>query len=301
MTILSNSDIRTWQQCQMRFVFSKTLGLQKAKLDPPLRMGLTGHKILEEASKAAVLGENVNTAMAGVATEVALAGDPESAKVLSNDIAAWTWMMNQGWEVVEAEQPHKIEVEHAYGLTFAFTPDAVMRATTGPMKGQLFVIDYKHTGQYWSDKKIRMFMQIPVYIAYLRKIEKYSSLRHGGIMQINTRKDGAANKRFLFKWVPDINKAKLTRTEFENVEILKEIAQFRLLPVADQLVLANRTRNETVCAYCPFAEDICPMSWAGHDITSTMRHNYVENTYGYEESPDSITPTNIAGEATPQA
>jgi hypothetical protein len=283
--IISNSDIGTFQTCQKKFFFAKTLGLQSAVLDEPLRMGLRGHKMLQKALENPA---DPMEAMQKVALQAVQEQDPESARILRNDWAVYEWMKEQGYEPVEIEKARFVELTHLYGITFAFTPDVILMGTRGPMKGKYFVVDFKHTGQYWPDHKIRMFLQVPKYIAYLREYwEEYKNMRHGALIQINTRKDNRG-EAFKFKWLPDLTPETFKRVRYENEEAMKEVAQFALLPVADQDKLAVRTVNNTSCQFCPFSKDICPMQLAGHDITKTMRTNYVQNTYGYEESPDGV-------------
>jgi len=286
--ILSNSDISIYQQCQMKFVFAKTLGLQPRVLDDPLRIGLTGHKMMEMAHKAVMANEDVMAPMQQIALEAAQANDPGSAKVIHADYAALEWTRRQGWIPVEVEKPTIISMPHLYGIDFAYTPDVIYYGESGHMRGQYFIVDVKHTGQYWPDHMVRMFAQVPKYIIYKRKEKRYSKMRHGGVMMINTRQDAKSDNLFKYKWIPDLTKEVFRRLEFENEEALKEVAQFALLPAKDQQELAVRTVNNTVCKYCPFAKDICPMSRSGHDITRTMEANYVQNTYGYEEAPDKV-------------
>jgi hypothetical protein len=280
--VVSNSEIETFQRCEMKFYFQHILGVMPEKLPDPLRTGLFGHKLFErywELYMEGVPVEQIEVEVSNMLMDVI--HDPVVGKILRNVLACARHLVE-----VKRLKPLKIEWRRIYplmeNLGFGMTPDLIAEFYDGPKKGNLCVLDWKFTGQYWNEQEIGMYQQIPKYVKFLNTFDYADrKIKYGLLVMLNTRSSAASNDLFRTKWIP-LGKQKLARIALENYDLAVEVAQRKMLPMADQYNAARRTVNHYECKLCPFANDVCPMSLAGHDISKTLAVNYVENTYGYE-------------------
>lgn len=300
MTIISNSNIETFQKCQRMFYYAQVLGLQPRVLPDFLKRGSFGHECMETGFQTILDGGSVEDAYESIASgplqTLMNSGDPDAAemmKVYRHVITFITWTQSEeiAWRPVALEDVGmwniSLNIEgnkelHENDILFAYTPDIIIEFTHGLYKGQHAVLDYKFIGQYMSDVAINMAQQIPKYIVYRNKTHTDFKIRRGAFVQLNTRArpDDTGHKLFLVKWV-EPNKHRLSRIEYENEQWAKQVAHARKNFTSDQYL---RTVNKDVCNRCFFANDLCPAEFDGKSpevVQKIMDREYVKNEYGY--------------------
>lgn len=274
MTKVSNSQIMDWQKCQKRFYFSQILKLRPKELPVAMSKGLGGHSLFETFFKAMQLGhsyEECISACDSVLVELART-NPAGLDVYRHVLAFGGFAFQQAWSIEHVEEIMMWEIGE--GKTFVFTPDLVYRATTGPLKGKLIMLDFKFTGQYWTENELAVYQQLPKYSAYYKKVHN-EPIRAAYVVMLNTRATAGATGEKLYLMKP-IN---LDKTKLANITIENEL-------LVDEVVAAKngerkflRTVDTYACKMCFFAGDLCPMDLAGHPIERTASIAYDYNDY----------------------
>lgn len=281
--IVSNSQIMSLQICEMRFYFEHNDTLRPVEFPINVARGIFGHELAEAFFKKMQAGGTYEECVDAV-NPVLLQGmnDPELLKAYRLVIAFGAWVFTQPWEVVEAECNHIYPVN---GDEYAYTPDLVFRWTSGPKRGQLFIIDFKFTGQYWNENELNAFQQLPKYMIYWNKEKPKEKVTNCAVAMLNTRAAAGAKgeQLFLFKWL-NINKKKLQEIERENEIMIKRVKHVKETYQPEDYM---RTVNTFACKMCFFAKP-CTMALAGQDNSNVLRtlftHNtYFEDNYGTEE------------------
>lgn len=281
MTKVSNSQIMDWQKCQKRFDFSQIMKLRPKDFPEPLSRGLGGHSLMEIFFKTMQQGGDYRDCVAACDDVlVTLATDnPSGLSVYRHVLAFGAFALQQEWEIVDVEESMFYNLPD--GNTFVFTPDLVVRYTKGVMRGKLGMYDFKFTGQYWTEKEISVYQQIPKYSLYYKLI-RGEVIRAGYLVMLNTRAaTGATGERLYLIKPVDLNKKKLERIRLENELLVAEVANAKQNP--EQVF--TRTVDTYACKLCWFGDDICPMDMAGLPIKRTADTNYIVNDYfdQYEE------------------
>lgn len=299
MTIVSNSDIETFQKCERMFYYSRVLRLRPRELSVWLKRGLFGHDCMEVGFQTIIDGgtpEDANHVIGeGPLQKLLESGDPETADIMKVyrhviSFIAFTQTDKVNWKPValeargmwnmDAGNPTTKErsLEFPEDLVFGYTPDIVIEFTHGLYKGQQAVLDYKFIGQYMSEVAINMAQQIPKYIIYRNKTYTDHKIRRGAFVQLNTRADATAtgHKLFLIKWV-EPSKQRLERIEYENEKLVARVADAYGWE-GDKFL---RTVNKDVCDRCFFGKDLCPAEFDGRPVDKIIEREYKYNDYGY--------------------
>lgn len=297
---ISHSDIRSMHKCEFNWYYSRYLNLTPAGgLPEVMEVGTFGHSLMEAAFEVIRDGGSYEEA-AEVSGQllVHVTDSILKMKVYKNVLAFVAWFLEQGLRVVDIEdkQSHPLFDD----IEFGFTPDLTVEYTIGPARGRLAVMDYKFTGQYWTDREINNFQQVPKYVHY-KNLRTGSNIRHGAVVMLNTRADAKAtgSKLFIVKWVP-ITTAKLENLGRENEIMLRRINDKIKFAEehGDEALKATlvHTADEKQCKFCFFADDLCPMEMQGKDVTRVMARNFKQNTdYGYNGETDTVANGSATG------
>lgn len=288
---ISHSDVKSINKCEYRWYYERYKNLTPvAGLPEVMEVGTFGHLLMEEGFKVIQAGGSYEEAAEAAGKPLVHAMDSVlKMKVYKNVLAFIAWVLDQKMRIVD------IEDKQSYPITdeveFGFTPDLTVEHTQGPIRGSLSVLDYKFTGQYWSDRQINGFSQVPKYIHYKNKATGLNITR-GAVVMLNTRAEANAtgSKLFIVKWVP-ITKKRLEIIERENEIMLARINHLRTIgdTYGDDALKLNlvHTADESACKFCFFADDLCPMEWQGRDASKVIARNYKQNTnYGYNGEMD---------------
>lgn len=289
---ISNSQIQSFQKCEKRFYFEHILKLKPLTYPEAMEKGIFGHRMMEYFFKAMQEGksyEDCCSAINPLIEEAQGEGAFELLKVYKHVLAFGYYAFQQEWRVVSVEESRlaplaEYDNEHEY----AFTTDVIFEWTVGPKRGLQFIIDFKFTGQYWNDREVNMFQQLPKYIVYTNELDG-KNIRHAGIVMLNTRAPQGAtgSALFLVKWIP-ITKEKLQRIKHENEQLVGQIAHAKKYGTPEGFF---RTVDAHQCKMCFFADDLCPAELEGRPTDRIIKRNYEVNTYfdQYEDEDGSKT------------
>lgn len=301
MTIISNSNIETFQKCPRMFYYAVVRNLRPRTLPDFLKRGSFGHDCMEVGFQTIMDGGSVEEASQVIAEgplrKLMESGDPDTAEMMKVyrhviTFISWTQTEDVAWRPVALEdvgmwnisrQQHTIKEDIVDGeLVFAYTPDLIIEFTRGLYKGQHAVLDYKFLGQYMSDVAINMAQQIPKYIIYRNKTHTDFKIRRGAFVQLNTRAtpDATGHKLFLVKWI-EPNKHRLSRIEHENEQWVAQVADAKVNWTPEKFL---RTVNKDQCNRCFYANDLCPSEFDGKSpevIEKIVQREYIDNDYGY--------------------
>lgn len=299
MTIVSNSDIETFQKCERMFYYSRVLRLRPRELSVWLKRGLFGHECMETGFQVIIDGGTPEDASQvigeGPLQTLLESGDRDAAEMMKvfrhvvsfisftqSEEVFWkpVALEDRGMWNLDAGNPTTKEraTEFPNDLVFGYTPDLVIEFTKGLYKGQQAVLDYKFIGQYMSEVAINMAQQIPKYIIYRNKTHTEQKIRRGAFVQLNTRATPTdkGHKLFLIKWV-EPSKHRLERIEQENERMVRRVAD----AYSWDGDMFTRTANKDVCDRCFFGRDLCPAEFDGKPIQKIIEREYKHNDYGY--------------------
>jgi hypothetical protein len=285
--IVSHSNMKSHQKCEIKFYFDVKLNLRPKTWPEPVEKGIFGHDLMEEYFKARLQGASYDEAAALTTAFLgdALTANPtnlillQSASVLKHVLAFGAYVDNQPWKILDVENNQTWPVDE--DADFGFTPDLILEWTEGTKRGVPFVLDYKFTGQYWNDRQINTVQQMLKYLIYYNK-KNGTKMRHAGVVMLNTRANSndTGNKLFLLKWLP-VSKEKLANIERENEILVRRLEPYFHMTPEEYKAQAVHTTDENACKTCWYADDVCPQDMNGQDITRTIEANYVVNDYGY--------------------
>lgn len=294
MTIVSNSEIETYQKCERMFYYSRVLRLRPKALPVFIRRGSFGHDLMEHGFQALLDGGTVDDALQAAAvplTQLMESDDKDKADLMGvyrhvTTFITWTQSEEVGWKVVALEDRGMWNISQnremkdgdpETDLIFGYTPDIIIEFTHGQLRGQHAVLDYKFVGQYMTEETINMAQQIPKYIIYRNKTKTDFKIRRGAFVQLNTRATATdkGHKLFLVKWVTPSAK-RLERIEREN-ELLAQRVASAYGGLSEQFL---RTVNKDVCGRC-FYYELCTNELDGKPIEKIMDREFKHNDYGY--------------------
>lgn len=271
---ISNSQILSLQKCERRFYYEHVLKLRPIEYPAPMELGIAGHAEMEVFFKTMATGATYDECVEAL-NPLLMSGDMNLLSAYRHVLAFGAYAFDL-WEPVHVEESFFVPTGNN---TFVFTPDLIARWKMGIHRGQLLLLDFKFTGQYWNDRELGMYQQIPKYVSYYKK-HTGETIRHGGVVMLNTRaaQGATGSKLFLIKWVK-LTKKKLARIEYENERLLIEVEKAKALYEPEFL----RTVDSHQCKMCFFAEDLCPMELEGADTSRVLKRSYQKNTY-FEEN-----------------
>lgn len=287
--IISNSDIQSFQKCEKRFYFERLLELRPREYPPAMEVGTFGHKMMEAGFEVILAGGTYEEACH--AAGQLLMGElknPERMKVYKHVVAFIAYFLDQPWRVVAIEEKGNSPISDE--IEFGFTPDLIIEFTRGPLKGQLAILDYKFTGQYWTDREINMAQQIPKYMVY-KNLRDGTNIRRGAVVMLNTRAADSAKGQqlFLVKWI-NPSQQRLQEIQRENEILLNRVKPYYELGPEDSDKFM-RTVDIKQCKMCFFADDLCPADFDGKDTSRIIKHNYIINDYGYNKDEINVPNT----------
>lgn len=286
---ISNSMMVSAGKCEKRFEFEHVYQIRPKEYPEAMSRGIAGHELMEAFYLKMQEGGTYEECLE--ATNVALANvmlkTPSVTEIYRHVLAFGAYVFQQEWKPVSVEVNHL----HPMGifvkrngeeeeLEFAYTADVIFEFTTGPRKGRRFIVDFKFTGQYWSDRELNVYQQLPKYVIYTNKDNPDERpITHAALIMLNTRaaRGATGQNLFLVKWI-DLKPAKLDRIEYENKLMAQRVAIMRAEGEAGTREFL-RTVDTYGCKMCFFAEDICPAQMRGQDITKMIERNYIHNTY----------------------
>lgn len=293
---VSNSMMQSAQKCEKRFEFEHIYKIRPKNYPEAMERGIGGHVFMEEFFLAMQAGKTYEECVEAVNLVLPQFIGHPAQMVYRHVLAYGAYAFQQEWKVVSVELSHLhpmgIMIER-WGaeeeLEFAFTADVIFEWTSGPRKGYKFMVDFKFTGQYWTDKELAVYQQLPKYVHYTNQMQLFDkAIKHAALVMLNTRASASATggNLFLMKWL-NVSKAKLEGVQRENEMLALQTATLRRDLESGQRE-ALRSVDTYGCKMCFFAEDICPMQLEGRDIQKTIERNYIHNTYFDDNYADKV-------------
>lgn len=281
---ISHSEIKQFQTCEYKWFYGSHKSLMPIGGFPVvMEVGTFGHSLMEACFRTIQAGGTYEEAAASCGDLLLSVMDtPEKMKVYRNVLAFVAYVQENEYRIIDIEDKQSWPMTNS-DTEFGFTPDLTLEHTRGPLKGSLFVVDYKFTGQYWTDREINLHQQVPKYMHYKSKATGLN-IRRGAIVMLNTRATATDTgaKLFFIKWITPTSK-RFQILERENETMLKKLNDLRQMPDEELKEVLVHNGNEKTCKFCWFADDLCPMEFDGRDVSKVIERNFKINDYGYNE------------------
>lgn len=269
---LSHSQAESLNQCEYKFKYAHLDNLEPKSRSIALMRGTNGHAFFEYFFKA--IKNNLPTGQAMQLGQIEMMEESDVALMNLPLVTRWVkevWedKLEHEWEIVLVEETHRIELGDLG--QFPYTMDLIIRHK---LTGELWMVDHKFLGQFYSEEVMDLMPQMPKYIA---AYEKQNNVKIAGAIynMITTR----ANAKELFQMyefkVSDARKNNAMREQVETFKAVEEIATGKRLPV--------RTINKMNCGHCSFrvlcVEEINGDTAMAEAVKDLM---FQPNTYGYD-------------------
>jgi len=288
---ISNSEVTCWLSCKQMYHFAFMLSLTPKDTVVPLARGTLGHEAFQRYIEARLEGSNHEQSLKNADTSF-----NEAMKVLTIDLVLetkflWSRYMefHRGWpefELLGTEQRHDLALTDTLGMPMRY--DVLVK---NKQTDKVLIGDFKFTYDFWKPEEHGLNGQMPKYIQVLNNngIEV-----HGGFLEeVRTRKLGeekSSDPKNLWKrtyYYP--SNAKKRSVLQQHVAASLQIERYRNLPDDEREIETIPVLNKHgACKNCNF-KDLCISKLDGKkDLTLDIKLGYVENTYGYNEQPDTL-------------
>lgn len=270
---LSHSQAESLNQCEYKFKYAHLDNLEPITRGVALQRGTNGHKFFETFLTLVKAGLPVMEAtdkglkdMMEENSNVAVLNMPLVMRWVQ-EIWIPDWSLK--YEIVLVEETHRIELG-SLGQ-FPYTMDAVLRDKN---TGELWMLDHKFLGMFYSEQLMGLMPQMPKYIA---SEEKLKGVKFAGA--IYNMLCTAPNAKELFKVhrfkVSEARKTNAMREQVETFKAVEEITSGKRLPV--------RTINKMNCGNCSF-KALCLEEINGEvELLEFVKETqFKPNTYGYD-------------------
>lgn len=268
MTIVSYSEIYSFQTCMRQYYYANTLDLRPVNERGSLKKGISGHRMLQSYYDAVHIGKDKDDAMQEVLDNLPTDLEPEmlSAYALVNNFVQELDKEIRKYEILYVEEPFLLRIDN--GLTIGFTPDIVYKKDA-----EHIIEDGKFISRMWPKNKLTRYTQLDIYNSLLRKLGIPISKGYIRFLNVET---GRINKQL---YNPDDERLKNIYDEF--ITLARKVKAFKDQPVADQKIGALRTLNyHAVCQGCDYVLP-CDFELSGKDASKTLLTQYIASDYGY--------------------
>lgn len=268
---LSHSQAESLNQCEFKFKYAHLDNLEPKSRSVALMRGTNGHMFFETFFKA--IKEGLPTENAMQLGQVAMMNESDVALINLPIVTRWVnehWKDNleRVWEIVLVEETHRIELGDLG--QFPYTMDLIIRKKH---TGELFMVDHKFLGQFYSQEVMDLMPQMPKYIA---AYERQNGVKiAGAIYNMITTRTNAKDLFQMYEFkVSEARKVNAMREQIETFKAADDISTGKRLPV--------RTINKMNCGHCSFRV-LCVEEINGDTATAEFVKEmmFQPNTYGY--------------------
>lgn len=286
---ISYSKAQAFKTCKYKYKLAhvemhnpdaKKPGLMPITKSPALERGTHGHLIMEWFHKAVKkelefpyeTGECKRLMSDAIVRGIALDGNltMEISKQLIE--YACNVFPYKNWRVLEVEKEYRIPVgiDAKSGLqkVVPCTIDLVV-----DISGVIVIVDHKFAADPYSDDRIEIEPQLPVYIGVLRALGVPVS--YGIYNFMRTRKMKEVAEQVVQKPCRP-NDIRIKASFADHLYTVQDIIVFQ-----QEDKRATRTPGNN-CDYCDFKK-ICKLELKGEDTTLMKSANFLPNDYGYED------------------
>jgi hypothetical protein len=296
--LISGSEVKAFQECQMQWWFKFRLGIAPKKLSDALFIGTVGHIALSDMYTEFALGGSVEAAVNKMRLRLSKEMEKNNhhmttgfinPMIASGRMGLITQVMNLLEEYIEyyaksdSEKFEVVEVEHMHvsGKFSVMRLDLLMRNLE---TGKLELWDHKFVSSFYTEKLLRVNSQLPLYMKVVIG-SREEEVAYGVLNQLKKKQTKEEIEKGLSRFrrdeVPYKEIAVKKRTE-DQQKVTDQIRPFygmKLMEAKDKVV---RTLNDNTCKFCLFY-DPCMTDLDGK--TSEMRAlvsaNFERSTYGY--------------------
>ena len=274
--IVSNSEITTYNSCELQHYYMYTLGLGPREPSMPIYRGTVGHKALEVYYKAMMDGYDIDTcttyAMKVLEEELLHIAREESwnfkktaeINMIASRIGAYGDVYRQEpFKVVAVEEVFFAPMFEDTHL--GCIPDLVVEYTRGPYNGQLAIYDHKFVYNFKTVDELKLDAQLPKYQRVMQKLGY--PVQHIVFNQVRTRDLKSTQARDLFR------RSECLATD-HSTEVLwqEQSASVRRI---DEGRPPIRALAPMVCKGCWF-KDPCTADMDGVSTEKILRAGYVK-------------------------
>lgn len=281
MTIISNTQITSYNTCKNQHRYAYNLSIQPKKLKDALYRGVIGHKALagyyntiKENDKALGLS-TVETAeiyaLSVIKAELAEVTRSEPENTNRIKILIQLVDLIKQYSAYYKTEPFKVlAVEHAYtapiveDIEFGLILDMLVEFTSGPYKGDIVVIDHKFVYNFKSNEELEMDGQLPKYIKAVRNSGYF--VTKGIFNQVRYRSLKDPKPSDIFQRTP-------LRTDKVAIENIWKEQRHTAVEIVMNPAKPIRTLNPYLCKGCDY-QPLCKAELSGLDITNMMAANY---------------------------
>jgi predicted RecB family nuclease len=279
LTIVSYSELFKWDTCQRQYYYRFGLGLRPNEESAPIRIGIKGHKLLQDF---------YNGLKDGLSKEKSLELTRDAAaKLIKGEFVTEVAPLLKSWTLVDNYiretdfTANAVLVENRFLIPLAaisddpelahiqigFTPDIVFERTGGMFD----VEDSKFVARAWSKSKLNRFQQAKLYQIFLKRMG-YNVTR-SIIRFFNVTTGEITSKPYT------LSAAEEATIIHDFVEAVREVIHYRAQPIEIK-AKARRTMNYTACQFCAF-EFPCTLEAEGKDASKTFKYEYTKSDYDY--------------------
>lgn len=276
--IISYSELFKWDTCHRQYYYRFGLGLKPEEESEPIRVGVTGHKLLQTFYAALQNGlskDRAITYMRHEAQKIMQSVPFGEVTLLKALIVVEKYILETEFtsEAVLVENRFlfpaaKLSDDPSVAdVQIGFTPDVVFERTGGFVD----VEDSKFVERAWSKSKLDHFIQAKLYQIFLQ--EMGYNVTRTSIRFFNTKTNEIEVKNFELK-------SGERETIIEDfIAGVKEVIAYRSLS-KEEMAKARRTSNNNMCQGCSFSFP-CMLEGQGKDASKTLHHLYVKSDYNY--------------------
>jgi hypothetical protein len=300
---ISNSEVQNAYSCELAWGFGHhpDMNYQKREFSLARERGVLFHSALETYYKCLQNGDDTDIAASEALNYVQTervkeikAGDFRDVERLE----ALNWIYEtldkyfeyygdetKYWEILEVEAFHAMEQPGEVDFYLPSRLDLVIYQKCGKFKGETSPVDHKTTYDFWTQPKLQLNSQFPLYILALRAA-RYAGkpdpvVRRVIVNQIRTRKLDNPHYEDLFKRAFQPYSTIRLQKVFENhMKTAVRLAYLKRLPWQEALTEIKAALGSQSCQYCDF-KDICDATFEDIDPSDVIAATLTQNDYGY--------------------
>lgn len=298
---VSNTEVITWNTCKQRYFLTFDLNLEPKKPGIALYRGIVGHAMCE-AYYTPMIGVSP-----GLKTEALFDFCEKKAWEVYRSYLAVAEALDENEALLDLKRvmeryfayarsyPTKsinnsnqrqwiiLQVEKYYDLDLVDDFDYAGRLDLiARIDGRVVIIDHKFVYNFWTQDKLDLNPQLPKYVGILRNNGiKIDEVMVNQIRYRPKKRPPFYTDEEMFKYsfyVP--TPAEVNNHLKEQIQVSREIVEWRSKPIEERARLATRILNDMVCTSCP-VKSLCIMGLKGLDIKNEIAAFYQPNTYDY--------------------
>lgn len=287
MRRISNSEVQTWNTCQNQYRYAFDMAIAPKRYGPALGKGILFHDAIAKYYLCIANGGSINQALVEaqkIVTMELIKNDEYGADVCAEvnrlliGYSAY-YGIDPQWEIIEVEQSYDMPMNDQYTMPMRLDLLVRDRATH-----EILLVDHKTCYNFFTDRKIALYGQIPKYTGALR----INGRNVNGVLlnMIRTRTIKAPTPDQLWKRQKVLpSSAKIRNVLKEHILSCEDITAYRAKPDIIRPQAARKILNDVVCGMCPFA-DLCMSELDGGDITYALKADFRANPYNYNPASD---------------